>query len=129
MIILAPVGRGSAAIVSGMPMWGNPIPEEYIVDAKPRKTDETDDIRPGLGLSGVANLAEVCAERRSLHHRRRCTTDLAVSNGFNSGCLGRAKHTLQVSRGGDILRIKIRLDSGQSDSLRSYGDSLAMYCS
>ena len=125
VIILAPVGRGSAAIVSGMPMWGNPIPwKNTSLTPNLGKTDETDDIRPGLGLSGVANLQKF-VQSGGLFITVDDTTDLAVSNGFTPG-VSVARST-RLRAVGDILRIKT-VDS-TSPIAYGYGDSLAMYCS
>ncbi len=52
VIIFAPVGRANPQqIVSGMPMSGNPLPWKK-TDLTPNlgNTDETDDMRPGIGL-------------------------------------------------------------------------------
>jgi hypothetical protein len=64
VILFPPVGRGSAqALVSGMPMYGNPIPWKT-TELTPNigKIDETDDIRPGLGWEGMAHLQKFVRE-------------------------------------------------------------------
>jgi hypothetical protein len=125
VIILAPVGRGTAALINGMPLWGNPIPwKTTSLTPNLGKTDETDDIRPGLGLSGVANLQKF-VQNGGLFITVDDTTDLPISTGFTSG--------VSVTRGqrlravGDVLRIKT-VDA-RSPIVYGYGDSLAMYCS
>jgi len=125
VLILAPVGRGSAAIISGMPMWGNPIPwKTTSLTPNLGKTDETDDIRPGLGLSGVANLQKF-VQSGGVFITVDDTTDLAVSNGFTPGVSVARSQRLKAV--GDILRIKT-VDAS-SPIAYGYGDSLAMYCS
>ena len=125
VIILAPVGRGTAAIISGMPMWGNPIPwKTTSLTPNLGKTDETDDMRPGLGLSGLMNLQKF-VQSGGVFITVDDTTDLAVSNGFTPGVsVARAQRLKAV---GDILRIKT-VDA-KSPIAYGYGDSLAMYCS
>src|SRR3989475_4771937 len=50
VIIFAPVGRGAAAIINGLPMYGNALPwKTTSLTPNLAKTDETDDMRPGLG--------------------------------------------------------------------------------
>src|SRR6185503_8344281 len=57
VILFAPVGRGSQAIINGMPMYGNPLPwKKTQLTPNLGTIDETDDMRPGLGWSGLQNL-------------------------------------------------------------------------
>lgn len=59
VIVFAPVGRGTQQIIDGLPMYGNPLPwKQTTLTPNLGKTDETDDMRPGLGLSGVKNLQD-----------------------------------------------------------------------
>ena len=65
MIVFAPGVRGNPqTIVNGMPMYGNPLPWK-VTPLTPNlgKTDETDDMRPGLGWSGPRTFAGVRAAR------------------------------------------------------------------
>ncbi|MGE5626446.1 MAG: M14 family zinc carboxypeptidase [Bacillota bacterium] len=56
-ILFGPVGVGDTRmIVNGLPLYGKPIPWNKKVISTSLPIDETDDIRPGLGESGVANL-------------------------------------------------------------------------
>ena len=60
VIIFRPVGRGASAIISGMPMWGNPIPwKTTTLTPNLGKIDSTDDMRPGSGLLRPDEPAEV----------------------------------------------------------------------
>ena len=125
VIILAPVNRGTAAIISGMPMWGNAIPwKTTSLTPNLGKTDETDDIRPGLGLSGISNLQKF-VQSGGLFITVDDTTDLAVSYGFAPGVSVARSQRLRAV--GDILRLKT-VDA-KSPITYGYGDSLAMYCS
>src|ERR1044071_6482388 len=57
VIVFGPVGRNLNAIIQGMPMYGNAIPwKTTSLTPNIGKIDSTDDIRPGLGYSGLANL-------------------------------------------------------------------------
>ncbi|MGB3269221.1 MAG: M14 family zinc carboxypeptidase [Rhodanobacter sp.] len=58
VILFGPIGgAGSRRIIDGLPMWGEPMPWQT-TELTPNigRIDSTDDIRPGLGESGVANL-------------------------------------------------------------------------
>ncbi len=63
MILFGPIGGVSAQqIVDGLPMWGNPMPwKKTSADAEHRPHRFHDDIRPGLGEQGLANLKRFVA--------------------------------------------------------------------
>ena len=62
-ILFGPIGYSSTQlIVDGFPMYGKPIPWNKSVLPNTLPIDETDDIRPGLGSSGVANLKRFVSE-------------------------------------------------------------------
>jgi hypothetical protein len=72
VILFAPVGRGTQAIINGMPMYGNPLPwRKTSLTPNLGGIDETDDMRPGLGWTGLQNLQKFVKRRRTVHHRRR----------------------------------------------------------
>jgi hypothetical protein len=58
VIIFPPLGGTAQAIVNGIPMRGDPIPwkQSDITPNMGLAPDQTDDMRGGIGLSGVANL-------------------------------------------------------------------------
>jgi hypothetical protein len=57
VILFAPVGRNAQAIINGLPMYGNPLPwKKTQLTPNLGRIDETDDMRPGLGWSGLQNL-------------------------------------------------------------------------
>ncbi|MCA1607698.1 MAG: hypothetical protein LC775_20040, partial [Acidobacteria bacterium] len=57
VIVFAPVGSPPNAIVDGMPMYGSPLPwKTTSLTPNIGKIDSTEDMRPGLGWSGLANL-------------------------------------------------------------------------
>ena len=124
VIVFAPVGRGTAAIISGLPMYGNPIPwKTTTLTPNLGKIDSTDDMRPGLGWTGLMNLQKF-VQTGGVFITVDDTTDLAVSNGFTPGVsIQRAQRLKAI---GDILRMKT-VDAA-SPIAYGYGDSLAMYC-
>ena len=125
VILLAPVGRGSAAIINGQPMYGNPIPwKTTSLTPNIGKIDATDDMRPGLGWSGLENLQKFVREG-GVFITVDDTTDLAVNYGFTPGVSVTPSTRLRAV--GDILRMRT-VDS-TSPIAYGYGDSLAMYCS
>ncbi|HRP73395.1 MAG TPA: M14 family zinc carboxypeptidase [Luteimonas sp.] len=58
VILFAPIGRTSTRqIIDGMPMWGDPLPwKTTALTPNLGRIDATDDIRPGMGEAGLANL-------------------------------------------------------------------------
>src|SRR5207244_3440092 len=124
VIIFAPVGRDARSIILGMPMWGNPLPwKSTSLTPNLGKIDSTDDMRPGLGWSGIQNLQRF-VQSGGLFITVDDTANLAVSNGFAPGvAITRAQRLRAV---GDILRMKT-VDAASPISY-GYGDSLAMYC-
>lgn len=124
VIVLAPVGRGTAAIISGMPMYGNPIPwKTTTLTPNLGKIDSTDDMRPGLGWTGLMNLQKF-VQAGGVFITTDDTTDLAVTTGMTPGVSIARPNRLKAI--GDILRMKT-VDAA-SPIAYGYGDSLAMYC-
>ena len=64
VILFAPVGRGSTRqIIDGLPMWGNALPwKKTELTPNLGRIDATDDMRPGMGDRGVANLRRFVAD-------------------------------------------------------------------
>ena len=72
-------------IINGMPMWGNPLPwKTTALTPNLGKIDSTDDMRPGLGYSGLLNLQKFTQDG-GLFIGVMDTADLAVSAGFTPG--------------------------------------------
>jgi hypothetical protein len=129
-VILFPPGGGSAqSIVAGMPMWRNPMPWKK-TDLTPNlAVDQTDDIRPGLGLSGVANLASFVKNGGVLVAVDN-TADFAVGFGLASGVSVNRPPRLHVV--GSLLRTRVVDDAspiayGIRDSLAVYSDEGASF--
>ncbi|MBC8032153.1 MAG: hypothetical protein H7Z16_18865 [Pyrinomonadaceae bacterium] len=125
VIIFAPVGRDPRAFVTGMPMFGNPLPwKTTSLTPNIGKIDSTDDMRPGLGWSGLENLQKF-VQSGGVFLTVMDTADFAVTFNFAPGVsIARAQRLKAI---GDILRMKT-VDSA-SPIAYGYGDSLAMYCS
>ncbi|WP_347260118.1 M14 family zinc carboxypeptidase [Rudaea sp.] len=57
VILFAPIGADNSQLVlNGLPLWGNAQPWKKTALTPNMGIDETDDIRPGLGASGLAHL-------------------------------------------------------------------------
>jgi hypothetical protein len=126
VIVFAPGVRGNPqTIVSGMPMYGNPLPWK-VTQLTPNlgKTDETDDMRPGLGWAGVENLQEF-VNKGGLLITANDTTNFAVAFGFAPGVSIGITTRLKVT--GSALRSK--LVDAASPIAYGYRDNLAIFAS
>ncbi|MEZ5427786.1 MAG: M14 family zinc carboxypeptidase [Pyrinomonadaceae bacterium] len=105
VIVFAPVGRGSQQIINGMPMFGNPLPWKK-TDLTPNlgRIDSTDDMRPGLGWSGLRNLQEF-VRKGGLLITANDTSEFAVEYGFTPGVSARSSQRMRLP--GSILRSKL----------------------
>ena len=123
--ILFPPSVGNPnAIVAGMPMsWGNPLPWKT-TELTPNigKLDSTDDMRPGLGVSGVANLREF-VRRGGLLVSVMDTAELAVGYGLTSGVSIARPDKLKLT--GSVVRS--RIVDGTSPILYGYTEAPALY--
>jgi hypothetical protein len=123
VILFPPVGRGGgAAIIAGMPMFGNAIPWKK-TDLTPNLgIDETDDIRPGLGWQGMGNLQKFVADGGVLVGVDD-TADFAVTYGLTHGVSITRPQRLKVT--GSVLRSKVV--DGASPIAYGYDDTLSIY--
>jgi hypothetical protein len=124
VIIFAPVGRNLNAIIQGLPMYGNAIPWKK-TELTPNLGGfaSTDDMRPGLGYSGLTNLQNF-VKRGGVFIGTMDTADLAVSTGFTPGVS--IQRSTRLRSIGAVLRSKL-VDS-TSPIAYGYGDSLSIYC-
>jgi hypothetical protein len=122
VIIFPPGGGSPQTIVAGLPMWRNPMPWKKTELTPNMVVDQTDDIRPGLGLRGVDNLSTFVKNGGVLVTVEN-TADMAVTFGLASGVSLNTAARLHVV--GSLLRIKVMDDA----SPLAYGirDSLAVY--
>jgi hypothetical protein len=124
VIIFAPVGAPPNAIVEGMPRYGNPLPwKTTALTPNIGRIDATDDMRPGLGFSGLTNLQKFVADG-GVFLTVDDTASFAVNYGFAPGVSIARPNRLRAV--GDILRL--RTVDAASPLAYGYGDSLAMYC-
>ncbi len=125
VIVFAPVGRGSQQIIEGMPMYGNPIPwKTTTLTPNIGKIASTDDMRPGLGLSGVKNLRDFVS-KGGLFITASDTSEFAIASGMTKGVLVQPARSLRVT--GSVLRSK-PVDS-ESPIMYGYGpEDLSVFC-
>ena len=124
VILFAPVGRGSQAIINGLPMYGNPLPwKKTQLTPNLGGIDETDDMRPGLGWSGLQNLQKFVKDG-GLFITVDDTAEFAVNYGFTQGVSASRSQRLRAI--GAILRTKM-VDEA-SPIAYGYSDTLPMYC-
>ena len=125
VIIFAPVGIDAASIINGLPMYGNALPwKTTSLTPNIGKIDSTDDIRPGLGWSGLQNLQKF-VQSGGAFITVMDTSELAVNYTFVPGVsIARAQRLRAI---GDILKMKT-VDAA-SPIAYGYGESLSMYSS
>lgn len=122
-ILFPPVGRGTEVIVNGMPMWGNPLPWKKTAETPNLGSeDETDDMRPGLGWTGVQNLQDF-VRKGGLLITTMDTAEFAVSTGFTPGLSVAARQRLKIV--GSVVRSK--LVDGTSPIAYGYNDGLGIW--
>jgi hypothetical protein len=125
VILFPPVGRAGQQVVSGMPMWGNPLPWKK-TDLTPNigNEDSTDDMRPGLGWAGLANL-ETFVHAGGLLITTDDTSDLAVNFGLTQGVSITRSQRLKAP--GTVVRA--RFVDLASPIAYGYGENLSVYTS
>ena len=124
VILFAPVGRAAQAIINGLPMYGNPLPwKKTQLTPNLGGIDETDDMRPGLGWSGLQNLQKFVKDG-GLFITVDDTAEFAINYGFTQGVSANRSQRLRAI--GAILRT--RMVDEASPIAYGYGDTLPMYC-
>ena len=124
VILFAPVGASTRQIIEGLPMWGEPMPwQTTALTPNLGRIDATDDIRPGLGESGLANLKQFVREG-GLLITAEDTARFAIDTGMAPGVFVTPTSKLKVV--GSVLQAKF-VDRN-SPIAAGYGrDELAMY--
>ncbi len=125
VMLFPPAGGNPQSIVSGLPMWRNPMPWKKTAETPNLGLlDETDDIRPGLGWQGLQNLQRFVSGGGVLVTAEN-TASFAIQYGFTSGVsLNPAGRSRVV---GSLLRSHIvdgasPITYGVSDSLAVFSD-------
>lgn len=125
-VILFPPGGGNPqAIVQGLPMFRNPMPWRNSPETPNIGTyAQTDDIRPGLGWSGVANL-ETFVKQGGVLVAVENTAQFAINFGFTNGV------TMTTPTGNAVVGSLLRSRVVDDASPIAYGvkDSMAVYSS
>ena len=126
VILFPPVGRASGqTIISGMPMYGNPIPwTKTELTPNIGTNASTDDIRPGMGWEGMANL-QAFVRDGGLLIAVDDTANFAVQFGFTNGVSITPAQKLKIT--GAVLRSK-RVDE-TSPIAYGYDENLSIYSS
>jgi hypothetical protein len=128
VILFPPVGffASPTAIINGLPSaWGNPLPWKTTPETPNLvgKNDSTDDMRPGLGWEGVANLQNFIAKGGVLLTATD-TSRFALSIGLADGVsVGNAQKMKIV---GSV--VGTRLVDGASPIAYGYDEKLSAYC-
>ena len=123
VILFGPIGYNSTQlIVNGLPLYGKPIPWNKSVISTSLPIDETDDIRPGLGESGVANLKRFVSEG-GLLVTSEDTSKFAIDVGLAAGVSVVPTHDLKVV--GSVLKAYAIDDT--SPVTYGFGGPLPMY--
>ena len=128
VIVFAPLGfaAGPTLIVNGIPMtWGNPLPWKNTPETPNLvgKNDSTDDMRPGLGWSGVAHIEEFVARGGVLltaADTSRFATEIGLANGVSTSAAQKMKIV------GSVLAT--RVVDGASPIAYGYDETLSAYC-
>jgi hypothetical protein len=128
VILFPPVGWGGSLtnIVNGLPTnWGNPLPWQNTPETPNLvgKNDATDDMRPGLGWDGVAQLQKFVSGGGVLltvMDTAQFASGVGMTTGVNSGEAGKLKVVGSV--------VGTRLVDGASPIAYGYGEKVAAYC-
>ncbi|HKO34849.1 MAG TPA: M14 family zinc carboxypeptidase [Pyrinomonadaceae bacterium] len=123
VIIFGPGGGNVNAVIQGRPMYGNPIPwKTTSLTPNIGKIDSTDDIRPGLGLTGVMNLQNF-VKNGGVFIGSDDAADFAVSSGFTPGVSIQRSTRLRAIG----IAAKTRMIDSSSPIAYGYSDTLSVY--
>ncbi|HET9768192.1 MAG TPA: M14 family zinc carboxypeptidase, partial [Thermoanaerobaculia bacterium] len=103
-ILFPPVGIPTSLTVNGAPTaWGEPLPWKVTSETPNLTIDETDDMRPGLGLAGLLNLRAFVEQGGTLIAAEDAA-QLLVERGFAPGVRVADSGSLKVV--GSILQAR-----------------------
>ncbi|WP_426700004.1 M14 family zinc carboxypeptidase [Rhodanobacter sp. Col0626] len=127
VILFGPVGRASTQqIVDGLPMWGNPMPwKTTALTPNIGRIDATDDVRPGLGASGVDHLKQFVHDG-GLLVTTEDSAKFAIDVGLAPGVFVTPTSKLRVV--GSVLQAKF-VDRASPIANGYDSDDLALYSS
>ena len=126
VILFPPTGRGDTmAVINGLPMsWGNALPWKNTPETPNiGKEDSTDDIRPGLGWSGVEHL-ENFVQHGGVLVTVMNTANLAVDLRMAPGVAVEQPRQMKIV--GSILK-SVNMDAA-SPIAYGFGENLPVYC-
>ncbi len=128
VILFPPVGfaGSTTAIVNGLPTdWGNPLPWQNTPETPNLvgKNDSTDDVRPGLGWSGVAHLQSF-VQKGGVLLTVMDTSLFAASLGLEDAV--NASRGQRLKSVGSVLKTTV-VDAA-SPIAYGYGEVLSTYC-
>jgi hypothetical protein len=124
VIVFGPGGGSANAVIQGRPMYGNPLPWKK-TELTPNLGGfaSTDDMRPGLGWTGLMNLQNF-VKNGGIYIGSDESAEFAVSMGFTPGVSIQPRTRLRAI--GDVL--KTRMVDATSPIVYGYGDTLSVYC-
>ncbi|HLL16982.1 MAG TPA: M14 family zinc carboxypeptidase [Pyrinomonadaceae bacterium] len=124
VIIFPPVGGTAQSIVNGIPRRGDPIPwkASALTPNFGNSPDQTDDIRGGMGLAGVANLQRFVSEG-GLFVAVQNTVRVPVEYGMTTGVTIETPRQLQAA--GSIYNATFA--DRKSPISYGYGETLPIY--
>lgn len=124
VIVFGPGGGNPSGVIQGRPMYGNPIPWKK-TELTPNLGGfaSTDDMRPGLGYTGLMNLQNF-VKNGGVFIGADDSATFAVSTGFTPGVSIQNASRLRAI--GDLL--KTRMVDATSPIAYGYGDMLSVYC-
>ncbi|HEX3084495.1 MAG TPA: hypothetical protein VHP99_08250, partial [Pyrinomonadaceae bacterium] len=124
VIVFGPGGGNTNAVIQGRPMYGNALPWKK-TELTPNLGGfaSTDDMRPGLGWTGVVNLQNF-VKNGGIYIGSDESAEFAVSMGFTPGVSIQPRTRLRAI--GDVL--KTRMVDATSPIAYGYGDTLSVYC-
>lgn len=124
VIIFGPGNGNANAVIQGRPMYGNPIPWKK-TELTPNLGGfaSTDDMRPGLGYTGLMNLQNF-VKNGGVLIGADYSASFAVATGFTPGVSVQTSTRLRAI--GDVL--KTRMVDSASPIAYGYSDTLSVYC-
>jgi len=128
VILFPPVGINASAnvIIQGLPTaWGNPLPWQNtpLTPNLVGKNDSTDDMRPGLGLDGVARLQSF-VERGGVLLTVDDTAQFALSIGMGVGVKATRSEKMKIV--GAV--VGTQLVDAASPIAYGYDEKISAYC-